>query len=108
MAPQAHELDEERFDLLNVYCARLGKGWMVHLRPTHVPSYLLQCFDRNLETRAMELDFEDLERYMAEHDATFEKRVSSTQGVELTARGSSAPVLCTWLSTALASGVRVR
>lgn len=108
MASEAHDLDGGGFKLLNVYCAPLGKGWMVHLRPTSVPPYLLQCFDRNFEARATELDFEDLERYMAEHDAHYEKRASTTGGVELIAQGDAAPVMSTWLSTALASGVRVR
>ncbi len=107
MASEAHELEGD-FNLLNLYCAKLGRGWMVHLRPTGVPDYLLQCFDRDFETRATELDWEDLDQYMREHDAPYEKRVSNTGGVELIAHGPSAPLLGQWLSTALASGRRLR
>jgi hypothetical protein len=107
MAFEAKSPSNDRFELLNVYCARLGKSWLVHVRPTGLPKYLGQCFDQHLEARAMALDFDDLDQYMQAHEAPYEKRVATTGGVELTARGEAAPVLARWLATALASGVRV-
>lgn len=107
MSSEAQRSDSG-LELVNVYCAPLRHGWMVHIKPTALPEHLAQCFDENLETRAMELDFEDLHRFMAEHDAPYEKRISSTGGVELLARGASAQFLATWLSTALFSGIRVK
>jgi hypothetical protein len=107
MGSESKSPNNDRFELLNVYCARLGKAWLVHARPTGLPPYLGQCFDQYLEARAMALDFDDLDQFMLAHEAAYEKRMATTGGVELTARGEAAHVLGRWLATALASGVRV-
>jgi hypothetical protein len=94
------------FEWLNVYAARLGKAWLVHVRPTGLPSYLERCLDEHFEARAMALDFDDLETFMLRHGAVYGQRAATTGGVELAARGEAAKVLGRWLAAALASGVR--
>jgi hypothetical protein len=69
---------------------------------------LLHCFDENLEAHAVEIDLEDLDRYMQYHEAEYEKRISSFGDAELTAHGDAADALAAWLSTVFASGMRVR
>jgi hypothetical protein len=106
MSPQANaELDEPSAEL-NLFCSLEGEVWRVHVRPTKLPRYLQHCFDEHGEAFPVLLDFDDLARHMAASEATFEKRVSRTGGVELLARGDAASALAVWLSTAFASGVR--
>ena len=94
--------------VMNVFCSRLGDAWRVYLNPDWVPSYLLRSFDENLEAYPVQVDFDDLDKYMRFHHTNYEKRVSNFGGVELTARGDDAHALAAWLSTAFASGERVR
>jgi hypothetical protein len=76
------------------------------VRPTWLPRCLHQVFDEDGEAFPVLLDFDDLARHMAPHQASFEKRVSKTGAVELTAHGDAATALAIWLSTAFASGIR--
>lgn len=92
--------------VLNLFCARVGEVWRVHVRPTWLPRYLHSIFDEHGEAFPVLLDFEDLDRRMASKQASFEKRVSRTGSIELTAHGEAATVLAVWLSTAFASGLR--
>ena len=94
--------------VMNVFCSRLGDAWRVYLNPDWVPAYLLRSFDENLEAYPVQIDFDDLEQYMRYHQSDYEKRVSNFGGVELTARGDAGHALAAWLSTAFASGERVR
>jgi len=94
--------------VMNVFCSPLKGAWRVYLNPDWVPPYLLRSFDENLEAYPVHIDLDDLEQYMGFHHAQYEKRVSNFGGVELTARGDAAHALAAWLSTAFASGERVR
>jgi len=94
--------------VMNVFCSRVGDAWRVYLNPTWVPAYLLRSFDENLEAFPAQIDLDDLDQYMQFHQREYEKRVSNFGGVELTARGEAAHALAAWLSTAFASGERVR
>jgi len=93
---------------MNVFCSPLNGAWRVYLNADWVPPYLLHSFDENLEAYPVQIDIDDLAQYMKFHHAEFEKRVSNFGGVELTARGDAAHALAAWLSTAFASGERVR
>ena len=44
-----------------------------------------------------EIDFDELDRFMFETDAPYEKRRSSEGGAQLTARGRAAVCLAVWL-----------
>ena len=106
MKSEAHSEDHNTANVLNLFCARVGEVWRVHVRPTWLPRYLHTVFDEHGEAFPVLLDFDDLDRYMASKRALFEKRVSRTGSVELTAHGEAATALAVWLSTACASGVR--
>jgi len=106
MSPQTHAELEDPNSELNLFCSIEGEAWRVHVRPTRLPRYLQHCFDQHGEAFPVLLDFEDLTRHMEASEAPFEKRVSRTGGVELSARGDAASALAVWLSTAFASGVR--
>jgi hypothetical protein len=108
MPLNAAHVERKREIALNVFCSPTPHGWRVHLNPAWAPSYLLHCFDQNLEAYPVEIDLEDLDRYMRYHKAEYEKRVSAFGGTELTARGDAADALAAWLSTAFASGIRPR
>ena len=92
--------------VLNVFCSPSRNGWRVHLHPEWAPAYLRHSFDDQLEVYPVEIDLEDLDRYMAYHEVEYEKRLSTVGGAELTARGDAAEALAAWLSTAFATGVR--
>lgn len=106
MGSQATKIEQDSAIHLNLFCQVEGDAWRVHTRPTWLPRYLHQCFDRHGEAYPVYLDFEDLDRRMDAAGATHEKRVARTGSVELTARGQAALVLAAWLSTAFASGIR--
>ena len=95
--------------VLNLFCARTPdrRIWRVHVRPTNLPTAVRQLFDHNSEAYPALLDFDDLDQYMADHDAHCEKRTSSLGDVELTAEGPSASVLGEWLTRAFMSGTRM-
>jgi hypothetical protein len=103
---EAHSEQHSSANVLNLFCVQVGEVWRVHVRPTWLPRYLRQVFDEHGEAFPVLLDFDDLERQMGSKQAAFEKRVSRTGSVELTARGEAATALAVWLSTAFASGVR--
>jgi hypothetical protein len=67
---------------------------------------LRHCFDEKLEVYPVEIDLEDLDRYMAYHSAQYERRISTVGGVELTAREDAAEALAAWLSTVFATRMR--
>jgi hypothetical protein len=92
--------------VLNLFCMPEGDAFRVHVAPRWIPRYLHPVLDRNGEAFPVLLDWEDLERCMAENHVTIQKRVSRAGSVELTARGPAAQALGVWLATALASGVR--
>ena len=94
--------------VMNVFCSPLEDGWRVYLNPDWVPGYLLHSFDKNFEAYPVQIDIDDLDQYMKYHQADYERRVSGFGGIELTARGEAAHALAAWLSTAFASGERVR
>ena len=106
MKSDAQSEDPHAANVLNLFCARVGDVWRVHVRPTWLPRYLHTVFDENGEAFPVLLDFDDLDRYMASKLMSFEKRVSLTGSVELTAHGEAATALAVWLSTAFASGLR--
>jgi hypothetical protein len=108
MKSEAHSERSNSAHVLNLYCARVGDVWRVHVRPTWLPRYLHAVFDEHGEAFPVLLDFDDLERRMAAKQVSFEKRVSRTGSVELTAYGEAATALAVWLSTAFASGMRDR
>ena len=108
MLPQRNERDNEQPVVLNLFCSPMEDVWRLHASPMWLPEYLRPFFDRNWEAYPVLLDLEDLDRHMRAHDADYEKRVATTGGVELTARGEAAVQLAVWLSTALASGTRPR
>ncbi len=98
---------ESRERLLNLFCSPLNEAWRVYLGPAWLPPYLSPFFDADGEAYPVLLDFEELDRQMQKQGAAFEKRVAKTGGIELTARGASAKVLATWLSTAFASSTHL-
>ena len=108
MSLKAVSSQPERAAVMNVFCSPLDGAWRVYLNPDWVPPYLLRSFDENLEAYPAQIDFDDLDQYMKFHHTEYEKRISNFGGVELTARGDAAHALAAWLSTAFASGERVR
>lgn len=106
MKSQAHTEQRNQGTVLNLFCAQEDEAWRVHVRPTWLPRYLESVFDEDGEAFPVLLDFDDLERHMASNQASFEKRISRTGAVELTAHGEAATALAIWLSRAFASGVR--
>lgn len=108
MPLKAATSEPEPAPVMNVFCSPLGEGWRVYLNPDWVPPYLLHSFDDNFEAYPVQIDVADLDRYMSYHQVEYEKRVSNFGGIELTARGEAAHALAAWLSTAFASGERIR
>ncbi|HKY34846.1 MAG TPA: hypothetical protein VJN18_02800 [Polyangiaceae bacterium] len=90
---------------LSVYCSRGPEGYRVHVHPGWMPRHLRQCLDAHGEGMAL-LDFEELDRYMQRAGQAFEKHVTATGSVELSASGQAAVTLSTWLSNMFSSGVR--
>jgi hypothetical protein len=88
---------------LNLFCSPLKGSWRVLLGPTWLPPYLLRYFDSSGEAFPLLLDFEELDRQAQKHGAVVDKRLATTGGVELTARGNSAKVVANWLATAFTS-----
>ena len=76
--------------------------------PQGLPFYLRGHFDAHYEAFPVDLDLEDLDRFMMAHSAEYEKRESRMGGVEITARGAAAAKLGEWLSLMFTSTVRVR
>ena len=67
--------------VLNVFCSPSRSGWRVHLHPEWAPVYLRHSSDDKLEVYPAEIDLEDLDRYMADHELEYEKRLSTVGGV---------------------------
>ena len=105
-----HEADthSEAANTLSLFCARSGDAWRLHAAPQGLPHYLRGFFDAHHEAYPVDLDLEDLDRFMAGHHAEYEKRESRLGGVEITARGTAAGSLAEWLSAMFSSGLRVR
>lgn len=101
-------LQHEGANALNLFCARSGDAWRLHAAPQGLPLYLRGYFDAHHEAYPVDLDLEDLDRFMVEHDAEYEKRESHVGGIEITARGAAAASLAEWLSNMFSSGVRIR
>ena len=106
MPLKAVSTEPEPAHVMNVFCSPYKGSWRVHLNPAWVPRYLLRCFDDAYEAYPVQIDLDDLDRYMKYHQADYEKRVSAFGGAELTATGEAADALAAWLSTAFASGER--
>lgn len=106
MNSRASASNPQEASTLNLFCAQEDEAWRVHVNPLWIPQYLASSFDRHGEAFPVLLDFEDLDRQMTRYGAEYEKRVSTTGDVELTAHGRSAHALGEWLSTAFASGMR--
>jgi len=102
------ETQAEGASTLNLFCARSGDVWRLHAAPQGLPFYLRGYFDAHHEAYPVDLDLDDLDRFMAAHSAEYEKRESRVGGVEITARGAAAARLGEWLSTMFSSTVRVR
>lgn len=103
-----NETQGEGASALNLFCTRSGEAWRLHAAPQGLPHYLRGFFDAHHEAYPVDLDLEDLDRFMVSHGAEYEKRVSRLGGVEITARGASAVRLAEWLSSMFSSAVRVR
>jgi hypothetical protein len=93
---------------LDVFCSRQDDAWRTYLRPGWQPRYLQQHFDDEGEAFPAHLDFDDLERHMREHQATFERHETKPGGVRLTARGQSAEALASWLAGIFGTTLRAR
>lgn len=102
------ETQTEGAHTLNLFCARSGDAWRLHAAPQGLPFYLRGHFDAHYEAFPVDLDLEDLDRFMMAHSAEYEKRESRMGGVEITARGAAAAKLGEWLSLMFTSTVRVR
>ena len=50
-------------------------GASILLNPDWVPGYLLRSFDENLEAYPVQVDFDDLDQYMAYHHVEYEARI---------------------------------
>lgn len=98
----------EQANTLNLFCARSGDAWRLHAAPQGLPLYLRGYFDAHHEAYPVDLDLDDLDRFMGEHGADYERRESHVGGVEITARGGAAARLAEWLSNMFSSTVRVR
>ena len=94
--------------VLNLFAVREADAWRLHVAPQWLPRYLVSYFDDNGEAFPVELDLEDLDRHMTQHEAEYERRDSKLGGVELTARGEAANALALWLSNVFGSMVRPR
>jgi hypothetical protein len=88
-------------DSLNIFCLRGDGAWRLHAVREELPARLREVFDEHGEAFPVALDLDDLDRYLAGHDALVEKRFSVHGSVELTARGTAADVLVEWLVRAL-------
>ena len=87
MSSQAKKIQGADAIYLNLFCQIEDDAWRVHTRPTWLPRYLHQCFDRYGEAYPVYLDFEDLDRRMQAAGAQYEKRTARTGSVELIASG---------------------
>jgi len=103
-----NETQNEGANTLNLFCARSGDAWRLHAAPQGLPFYLRGYFDVHHEAYPVDLDLEDLDRFMVAHSAEYERRESRVGGVEITARGAAAAKLGEWLSLMFTSTVRVR
>ncbi|HEX9621693.1 MAG TPA: hypothetical protein VF989_16220 [Polyangiaceae bacterium] len=93
-------------EAIDVFCSPGSADWRIYVRPTRLPRALRRCLDEHWEAVVEALDFDDLERQMANHRLEYQKRPSTAGGVQLVGHGRAAAVIAAWLSTALASGVR--
>lgn len=91
--------------VLGVFCSRGPEGYRVHVQPAWVPRHLRQCLDEHGEGM-VQLDFDDLDRHMQRAGLSFDKHVTATGSVELTATGPAAVALGAWLSNMFSSGIR--
>jgi hypothetical protein len=93
---------EQAFEL-DIFCSPVGEAWRVYVRPTWLPGYLARCFDRHGEAYPVYLDLEDLDYQMSSSGVSYERRPSTSGGVQLYAKGHAATVLSVWLSQCFAS-----
>lgn len=93
---------------LDAFCClhRKSNVWRLYVWPGQRPPVLDEVLDQSGEAHPVQLDFDDMDAYLASQDASVEKRWSRFGDVELTAYGHSAYVLATWLAISVASGVR--
>lgn len=101
----ADNLARTQAQRLSVYCSRGPGGYRVHVHPGWMPRHLRQCLDAHGEGLAL-LDFEELDRHMRRGCFDYEKHVTTTGSVELSAEGPAAVELATWLANMFSSGVR--
>jgi len=99
---------QEGANALNLFCVRSGEAWRLHAAPQGLPLYLRGYFDVHHEAYPVDLDLDDLDRFMADRAAEYDKRESHLGGIEITARGAAAASLAEWLSNMFSSGVRIR
>jgi len=88
---------------LDIYCAKVGDAYRVHVRPTWLPDYLLDCIDEEGEAYPVYLDFEDLDQHMKRSGVEYTKRQAKTGSIQLYARDAAANVVSFWLSRAFSS-----
>jgi hypothetical protein len=103
MKPQAEAPQSGTPVELDIYCARVGEAYRVHVRPTWLPDYLLDYFDEDGEAFPVYLDFDDLDRHMTKSGVAYTKRQAKTGSIQLYARDAAANVMSFWLSQAFSS-----
>ncbi|HKO46292.1 MAG TPA: hypothetical protein VJV79_01130 [Polyangiaceae bacterium] len=106
--PGNDDEDVSEAKLMDVFCARQHDAWRIYVRPGWLPRHLQQHLDPEGEAYPTQLDFEDLDRHMHEHQAAFERQTSGLGGVRLTAHGSSAEALAHWLAGVFGTAMRPR
>ena len=85
--------------ILDLFIGRDGDGWRLYVAPT---SWKLELLERRMDERGEIFpvaapDLSDLDRFMCNSDAPFERRPTTDGGMEILARGRSAEVLIGWL-----------
>jgi hypothetical protein len=86
--------------ILDLFIGRDGDGWRLYVAPT---SWKLELLERRMDERGEIFpvaapDLSDLDRFMCNSDAPFERRPTTDGGMEILARGRSAEVLIGWLT----------
>ena len=95
----------EQLPVIDVFIGRDGTGWRFYSAPfSWKTPFSLHLNDRGCIFPVGRPDLDDLDRFMWETDAPYERRPTSDGGVEILARGRSAVTLVIWLTELIEAG----
>ncbi|HEY1693386.1 MAG TPA: hypothetical protein VGG39_14565 [Polyangiaceae bacterium] len=91
--------------IIDILIARDGDSWRIYSAPRSWRTPFSLSADARADIRRVgQPDLADLDRFMWEVDAPFERRPTAEGGIEIVAAGRSAVVLVIWLHDLIACG----